>query len=399
MYTVYVAAREEMRVPLVQAIKGYPGAILNGSSVNLRQALGECAGEHPGVFLIDDALLAENVGLLDQLSQLPYPTLVVGSEGAAARRALVMRARDLVPLERWTQELQPALERVATPIEGGEVPAGKVIVVFSSKGGVGKSTVSLNLAVALAKVSKRPTALVDLDVQFGDLAAMLGEMPKATIHDLVLEETIDWGKVERVLATIPDSHAKFLAAPAAPQEAEDIGAEHVVRILQLLKEHFAYVVIDTAPGYSEINVGALDFCDLVFTVCTPDVVTIRTVSQALRLFYEGFRYPPQKVRLVMNRAGSRTGVESQDIVKTLNNPINHQLPSDGLWPVKAANSGRPLVLLNADSAVSKGVTDIARQIVDQYEGPSRKAAGRAASRGSFWDRLGFKRRGNERRQA
>lgn len=399
MYTAYVAAREEMRVPLTNAIKGYQGAILNGSSANLRQALGECAADYPGVFVVDDELLAENVGLLDQLAKLPYPVIVVGDEGHAARRSLVVRARDLVPVSRWPAELEQALLRVATPIEGGESPDGRVAVVFSSKGGVGKSTVSLNLAVALAKVSKRPTVLVDLDVQFGDQAAMLGEMPKATIHDLVMEESIDRAKLERVMTTIPGTHVKFLSAPTMPQEAEDIGAEHVVRILQLLKEHYAYVVIDTAPGYSEINVAALDFCDLIFTICTPDVVTIRTVSQALRLFYEGFRYAPEKVRLVMNRAGSRTGVETNDIVKTLDNPIDYQLPSDGLWPVKAANSGRPLVLLNPDSGISRGVTDIARKLVDQYDGPSRMVAGRSTSKGSLLERMGLKRSRNERRQA
>ena len=80
MYTVYVAARDDLRVEVGQAIKGIDGAILNGSTINLRQALEECAGDLPGALVVDDRLLAENVGLLDQLGQLPYPIVVIGGE-------------------------------------------------------------------------------------------------------------------------------------------------------------------------------------------------------------------------------------------------------------------------------------------------------------------------------
>lgn len=394
MYTVYVAARDDLRVEVGQAVKGIDGAILNGSTINLRQALEECAGDLPGALVVDDRLLAENVGLLEHLGQLPYPIIVIGGEDpGAARRALAVRARDLIGVAQWKDDLPGALARVAQPLEAAHTaPQGRVIVVFSSKGGVGKTTIAVNLAFALSKVSRRQTALVDLDLQFGDVAPLVGDLPRTTLHDLVMEPSIDHGRVDRVMIPVADTRVKFMAAPLEPQEAEDVRAEHVVRILQLLKEKYGYVIVDTAPGYTEVNVAALDFCDEVLTICTPDVVTVRTVGQALRLFFEGFRYPPGKVRIVLNRAGSRTGVEAQDIARTLDNPIDFQLPSDGAWPVKAANQGKPLMLLNPDSPMAKGLVDMARVLVERTEGPSRAVVGRTANRSgggrvSFWDRL------------
>ncbi|MCY0885228.1 MAG: hypothetical protein OWV35_05010, partial [Firmicutes bacterium] len=164
--------------------------------------------------------------------------------------------------------------------------------------------------------------------------------------------------------------AAILPAPLEPQEAEDVRADQVVRILQLLRQHYSYVIIDTAPGYTEVNVAALDFADLILLVCMPDVVTLRTVSQALRLFLEGFRYPKEKVRVVLNRAGSHTGVEAPEIAAALGTPVDYLLPSDGAWPVKASNQGRPLVLLEPHSLFAEAIGDLARDLTGRGDNPA-----------------------------
>lgn len=388
MYTVYVAAEESLRTRLVERVKGYSGAVVLGSSDYLRQALDECGGENPGILIVHDALLSEAPGLIEVVADVAYPVILIASESpGSTRRALAIRARDLIPLESWDAELESALARYATPLEGGEVAQGVVITVFSTKGGVGKSTISLNLAVALATLSHRAVALVDLDVAAGDLGIMLGNPSQASIYDLVEEGVVERAKLERVLTPIPDTTLKFLPAPFNPQEAEDVTAEHVVTILRLLKEHYSYVVVDTAPGYSEINVASLDASDSILMVATPDVVTIRTVSQALNLFYGGFRYPRTKIELVMNRDGSHTGVTTEDVERMLNNPIRYRLASDGLWPVKAANEGRPLMLLNGSSLLSRGIRQMAREFIDRYSGPSRAIAVRSGAKAPWWKQL------------
>ncbi len=374
MYTVYVAAGEPEREALATWIKNLPGAVLTGTSVNLREALDECATEAPGCLVVQDGLLVENVGLLDQLGQAPYPIVLIGPETpATARRALTIRARDLLPQISWRDQLEACLTRYAIPLKGPAPTPGKVIVVFSPKGGVGKTTIAVNLAFALDRASKEPVALLDLDLQFGDVAPMVGEIPNATIHDLVTDPSnlIDSHRMERVMTRVGNTGVEVLAAPAKPEDAEDVRADHVVRVLQILRHTHAFVVVDSAPGYSEVNVAALDFADEVLVICTPDVMTVRKIGQALRLFYEGFRYPLQKVKIVLNRAGSRTGVEVVDIVRTLSHDVAYQLASDGSWPVKAANQGRPLQLLQPESLLSRGLRDIARQLVEEIQGPSR----------------------------
>ncbi|WP_242848386.1 AAA family ATPase [Sulfobacillus thermosulfidooxidans] len=377
---MYVASQEGLRAKLVGAVKNIPGAVLDGSSTDLRQALDECATEHPGVLLIDDELLVQNIGLFEQIAALPYPIVVLASptDAGAARRALAVKAKDFISLESWQQDLAAILSRVATPLEGEVHHDGRVIVVFSSKGGVGKTTLSVNLAIALAKASRQPVALVDLDIQFGDVAPMVGDAPLVTLYDLVKGTThIDADMVKRALKRVANN-VYILAAPNNPEEADDIRADHIVQVLQLLRETHAYVVVDTAPGYTDINVAAFDFSDTILTVCTPDVVTLRTVGQALQVFYDGFHYAKDKVRIVLNRSGSKTGVETTDIAQVLQSPVNYQLPSDGAYPVRAANEGQPLMLQFPESALARAIQNIANELVQETEGRQRTVAKKPA---------------------
>ncbi|WP_242824004.1 AAA family ATPase [Sulfobacillus thermosulfidooxidans] len=385
---MYVASQEGLRAKLVGAVKNIPGAVLDGSSTDLRQALDECATENPGVLLIDDELLAQNVGLFEQIASLPYPIVVLASptDAGAARRALAIKAKDFISLDSWQQDLAAILSRVATPLEGEVHHDGRVIVVFSSKGGVGKTTLSVNLAIALAKASRQPVAIVDLDIQFGDVAPMVGDAPLVTLYDLVKGTThIEADMVKRALKRVANN-VYILAAPNNPEEADDIRADHIVQILQLLRETHAYVVVDTAPGYTDINVAAFDFSDTILTVCTPDVVTLRTVGQALQVFYDGFHYAKDKVRIVLNRSGSKTGVETTDIAQVLQSAVSYQLPSDGAYPVRAANEGQPLMLQFPESALARAIQNIANDIVQETEGRQRTVV-KKPGRLPFFSRL------------
>lgn len=373
LFTVYVASQEEMRAKLVGAIKNISGAVLDGSSTELRQALDECATENPGVLLVDDALLAQNIGLFGQMANVPFPVVVLASpsDAGAARRALAIKAKDFISLDTWSNDIAAILSRVATPLEGEVHHDGRVIVVFSSKGGVGKTTLSVNLAVALAKASRQPVAILDLDVQFGDVAPMVGDAPVVTLYDLVKGTSqIDSDMVKRAMKRVANN-VYVLAAPNNPEEADDVRADHIVQVLQFLRESHNYVVVDTAPGYTDINVAAFDFSDTILTICTPDVVTLRTVGQALQVFYDGFHYSKEKVRIVLNRSGSKTGVETMDIAQVLQSSVTYQLPSDGSYPVRAANEGQPLMLQFPESALSRAIQLMANDLVQETEGRQR----------------------------
>ena len=391
MFTVYVASEEGLRKRVVGAVKHIPGAVLNGSSIELRQALEECAAENPGVLLIDDTLLTQNVGLYEQIAGISYPVILIASptDAGAARRALSIKAKDFISSDTWEQDLGAILSRTATHLEGEVHRDGRVIVVFSSKGGVGKTTLSVNLGIALAKASRQPVAILDLDIQFGDVAPMVGDAPLVTLYDLIKgKKHVDQEMVKRALKRVANN-VYILAAPNNPEEADDIRADHVIQILQLLREIHAYVIVDTAPGYTDINVAAFDFSDTILTVCTPDVITLRTVGQALQVFYDGFHYSHDKVRIVLNRSGSKTGVETVDIAQVLESPVSYQLPSDGAYPVRAANEGAPLINQFPDSLLSRSIQHMAGDLVQETEGRQRSAS-KKPSKISFLTR--FKRK-------
>ena len=389
MFTVYVASHDELRTELTVAVKNIPGVILNGSSADLRESLEECAAEAPGVFLVDDTLLAQNVGLFEKLAAVPYPVVVLApsADAEAARRALAIRAKDFISLDSWTEDLGPILSRVAVPIQGETRQDGRVFVVFSSKGGVGKTTLSVNLAIALAKASRQPVVIMDLDIQFGDVAPMVGDAPLVTLFDLVKgTAAVDADMLKRAVKRVANN-VYILAAPDNPEEADDVHADQVVQILHLLRETYAYVIVDTAPGYTDINVAAFDFAHTILTVCTPDVVTLRTIGQALQVFYDGFHYPKDKVRIVLNRSGSKTGVETADIAQVLQTPIAFQLPSDGAFPVRAANEGHPLLLQFPDSALSRAIQSMANDLVRETEGRTRQDAKKNPAKRTLLGRL------------
>jgi pilus assembly protein CpaE len=392
MFTAYAVVGTDVYEPVVNAIKATPEAVLLGVASDLRQALSDCAAERPGILVLDDQILEQNPGSLAAMESVGYPIvlLIRQDDPATARRALAVRARDMVSVSAVDAELPGALARHAE-VSVSQPQTGKVIVVFSSKGGVGKTTLAVNLSMALNLLSHHEVALVDLDLQFGDVAALLGDLPPGNIHDLAVAPTVDRLSIERVLAKVGNTDVNMLASPALPQESEDIRPELVVRVLQMLKETHAYVVVDTAPGFSDVNVAALDYADYVLTVLTPDVVTIRTIKQALDLFWNGFHYSASKVRLVLNRAGTRSGIEAQDIVGALGTGIFWELPSDGNWPVKAANQGRALMQFQPTSQLAQSIREMARAFIEEHEGHRRLVKEAKARRPSLFSRLGIAR--------
>lgn len=394
MFSIYIAAAEELRDDLIQVAKSVENGFLLGTSDNLREALSACSVDTPGILLLDDAVLHANLALAPRVARVTYPVILVvhGESRETARRALNIRARDLVDAAHVAQDLPDMLLRHAEHVVAEEGSReGRVITVFSSKGGVGKTTVAVNLAMALAQASRRPVALVDLDLQFGDAAALLGDLPPTTLHDLTQTAVVDQLTLDRVMSTVGSTGLRVLAAPPAPQMAEDVSGELVVRVLGLLRETYGYVVVDTAPGFSDVNVGALDLADDILTLITPEIITIRTIKQALELFWNGFRYAPEKVKLIMNRAGTRTGIESIDVEHVLNVPLHFELPSDGAWPVKAANQGEALLTFQPESLLVRALKQMARRIIEENEGKSRSVISRtqAMRAPSLFRRMGF----------
>jgi pilus assembly protein CpaE len=389
MVTVCVAAAPDLVNGVAAAVRNTPGAVLVAVAEDLRTGLAQAETESVQLLVVDDRLLEDNPGLMSRVKARRWTVVVLTrrADAEVLRRTVAVGAADVVEADRAAEELGGKIALYVTEEGTDESANGRVLTVFSSKGGVGKTTIAVNLAVALGKLARRPAALVDLDLEFGDASALVGHVPRATLHDLMNVPHVDQPVLERVMPPVAGGAVAFLAAPGHPSEAEDIRPEIVAEVFQLLRRMYSFVVVDTAPGFRDVNVTALDAADTILTVLTPDVVTVRTVKQVLDLFDTGLRYPPEKIRLVLNRSGTAAGLELPDIAGVLARPVAWELPSDGAWPVRAANQGQPLVLFRPDSRLALALKSVARQLVEEQEGRRRTVKERAQGRGGLFARF------------
>lgn len=305
---------------------------------------------------------------------------VVEERDLAALNSAVRRARDLARRLRETVGEHSAADEPQS--------RGKLVTVFSAKGGCGKTTLATNLAAALADRGRRQVCLVDLDLAFGDVAIALQLFPAHTIADAVpLAETLD---IQAVLSLLtPHSPGlTTLVAPIEPGTAESIPASLVSKVLDLLRHHFDFVVVDTPPAFDDHVLAAFDQSDMVALLATLDIPALKNLKLTLETL-DLLNYPRDRWRLVLNRADSKVGLALSEVEKTLKAPITAQIPSSRDVPA-SINRGVPIVLDDPKHPVSLAIKLFAERQV---------AAGSAANEEEIPGRLRTDRRGLLRRRA
>ncbi len=239
---------------------------------------------------------------------------------------------------------------------------GEVIVIFSGKGGVGKTTISVNLAIALAQLTGEEVVILDLDLQFGDVSLLMDLNANLTITDLAQEiDTIDENGLENYLL-LHKSGVKILSAPLRPEESELIKDNYISKIIELLQKKYRFVLIDTEPTFQEVNLTAMDLSDKIFLISLLELATIKNLHLSLQVMEE-LKYPMEKIHLILNRFDSEYGLSMKDLEKTLNLAVKAKIPSDGGVAVRALNTGEPFVLSNPKATISRAIFDLARFVV------------------------------------
>ena len=275
---------------------------------------------------------------------------VVDSDDLAALAGAVRRSESLSAALRDQTGAQPV-----------SVPGvhGRVVTVFSAKGGCGKTTLATNLAAALADRGRREVCLVDLDLAFGDVAIALQLFPAHTIADAVpLGDNVDATAVQALLT--PHSPGLMtLVAPLEPGTAESVPASLVAHILEVLRERFDYVVVDTPPAFDDQVLAAFDISDVVALIATLDVPALKNLKLTLETL-ELLNFPREKWRIVLNRADSKVGLSIAEVEKTLRNPIAAQIPSSRDVPA-AINRGVPIMLDDPKHPVSSAIRGFAER--------------------------------------
>jgi pilus assembly protein CpaE len=285
------------------------------------------------------------------------------------RQALRAGIRDVLPAPVDTTQLSEAVRRVVETLSSSRVPApqgyteptgelGHVITVFSTKGGAGKSVIAANLAVVLARRSERPVVLVDADLQFGDIAVMLKLAPQHTIVDAVGSiDRLDSSLLQNLLVKHEPSGVFVLPAPLEPAFADQIGADEMVRIVEMLRTFADFVVVDTPAYFNDVVLGLIEVSDDVLLVAGMDIPNIKNVKiglQTLRLL----NTPMSKLRLVLNRANSKVKLDVGEVERTLQVKADCLIPSDVVVP-QSVNKGAPVVLDAPKSGVARAIEQLA----------------------------------------
>lgn len=266
-----------------------------------------------------------------------------------------------VAVRHWHAIAAAMRERGGAPPAPERGPHGRVVTVSSAKDGCGKTTLATNLAAALADRGRREVCLVDLDLAFGDVAIALHLFPARTIADAApLGDTLDLTAVQALL-TPHSPGLTTLAAPVTPDNAESIPATLVSRILELLRDHFDYVIVDTPPTFDDQVLAAFDLSDVITLVATSDIPALKNLKLTLETM-DLLTYPRNRRRVVLNRADSRAGLAIGEVEKTLRTPISTQIPSSRDVPA-AINRGVPIVLDDPRHPVTQTITMFAEHLL------------------------------------
>ena len=246
---------------------------------------------------------------------------------------------------------------------------GRVIVVLSPKGGSGKTMVASNLAAALAQTDNASVALVDLDVQFGDSATALGLTPERSIGQLATMPAIDSTTLKVFLTHHEASGAFVLCGSDSPEEGDAVTAEHARRIVELLADDFAYVVVDTPAGLDERTLTVLEQATDVVCVTSTDVSSIRSMGKEIGVLGRLGLLSARR-HFVLNRADARVGIEIADVEAALGMETDAAVPSSRAVPL-SMNQGRPIVIDSPSSPVARELVKLADRIAGRDDNGRR----------------------------
>jgi pilus assembly protein CpaE len=286
-----------------------------------------------------------------------------GTDADLILRSMRAGAKEFLSTPLDNQALFAAIERV------GKVQAvrtkekkrfGKLYTFFSAKGGTGSTVISTNFAVSLVEQTKKPTILVDLDMQLGEVSLFLGIKPAFNIVDVAdnihrMDEALLKGFIKKHASGLD-----VLAAPDSLDKVESVGPSQVVQILQFLKNAYEHVVVDTSNTFDDHTVSALDQSSTIFLISNTDLPSLRNAQRCLSIF-ERMGYKKEKIRLLINRYQKSLEIRSKDIEETLNFPVYWFFPND--WPtiMNAVNSGVPLSTVN-HTEIAGSFTSFVQQI-------------------------------------
>jgi pilus assembly protein CpaE len=355
--------RDDGSIDLVGVVEGLDEAWLTLQEVPNDLLVVACSGHSEKALVLID-------GAVKQRPSRPVIVFGYGSPNGFVNRVFEAGADDVVILPQDPDAVRFALQKAIARKAGaaGTLSAGQaqMICVLGPKGGTGKTLTSTSLAVALAEKGKR-VALVDLDLQFGDVGLCLGLRPDTTIYDLVRTGgSLDEEKLSDFLVT-HDSGVEVLMAPSRPDHAAVVSIEFLREVYGVLRRMVDYVVIDTPPGFTPAVIATIDSATTICMVGTLDSLSLKNTKLGLETL-ELMGFPADRIKLVLNRARTRVGISDDDVAAIVGRPPDVLVPSDRDIP-RTVNEGKPIVLAKPQSEAAQAFIRLATSLVEPDSAP------------------------------
>ena len=343
---------------------------------------------NPDVVLMDinmpdmDGIAATEI-IRQRMPAVQVVILSVQGDQNYMRRAMLVGARDFLTKPPMPDELVAAIrragkmareERAKTPqgyglpasgqvlhTQSGPKPMGKIIMIYSPKGGSGCTTIAVNLAVALFN-EETNVVLVDANLQFGDVAIFMNEQGKNTILDLTPRvDELDPEIVDSVVIKNAASGVHILASPSQPENAEKVSSEQFSKLLRYLRQIYAYVIVDTSCYLTDVILAVLDAIDAVVLVTNQDIPSIKNDRLFLDLMLT-LGVPPEKVAFVVNKFDKRIAIAAEKIGENLKQEVMAVIPLDERTVIPAVNRGVPFMLDNKTQPAARGIYTLAEAL-------------------------------------
>jgi pilus assembly protein CpaE len=363
-------------VGLRESLAEHPELQVIGFSEHVAQATGVLAGGHLECILHgtrSESFPAAEIAAIREQTRAPIIVVASGAGTGILDEALDADVSDVLLLPQLVENVIFTVKKAShakRPVQTvTRAQLGRVVTVFSPKGGTGKTVTASNLAAGLAKQGRK-TLLLDLDLQFGDAAIVMGIEPEKTIYDLVVAPgELDVEKLAGYTAKHPCG-LDILPAPLRPEDAELVTESKITRLLEVARERYEVIVVDTSPFFHGPMLATLDRTDELLVICGLDVPTLKNVRLAMQTL-ELLSFPTSRIRFVLNRANTKVGLSKREVESALKVEISVEIPSDRCVPI-SVNQGNPAVLADPGCDFSKAMTALARSLVTKPEAKRSK---------------------------